>query len=338
MKLLGVVFGLLVFGSNFVRAADSASILFTGAETEKEVKMTTAVYRTEYRTEYYEDTCSREVSDGYEQVCHSVPHESCTGAPPTCRDVCHQGPNGEICRDVCSEGNQSCSTEYSESCSSEPRSHTEYYSCTRSHEVPYEVFDHNVEANVKLVFDKLPEGIEAKEKFNLGLSDSGAVALSVDTSKNLLILADKVVDANNNQGSTVVKFVRYNVSFLDLAKVKKSLMQLSNIKLDLTQLSFVGGSLDSSIDMKYVINLTKKKIFKNQKILAGEIAEKELVVSVNQGIKTLAVKFAQEKIELKKGKFKVEIITSASFGGKSPINASDLNLLGQKSELVLKLK
>lgn len=338
LKKLGVVFGLLVLGSNLAQAGDSEVISFTGSEDAKEVKLKTAVYRTEYRTEYYETTCSREVYDGTEQVCHDVPHESCTGAPPTCRDVCHQGPNGEICRDVCSEGNQSCSTDYTTSCSSEPRYHTETYSCTQSHEVPYDVFDHNVEANVKLVFDKVPEGIEALEKFNINLDNNGGVAFTIDTSKKLLIFSEKVVDAQNSQGNTLIKFVRYNISFLDLVKVKSSLMKLSNIKLDLKQLSFVGGSIDKAIDIKYVINLTKKKIFKDQNILSGEMAEKEFEVSVAIGIKTLAINFEKEKIQIKKGKFKVEVIQNANFGGKTPVNASDLNLLNQTAALILKIK
>lgn len=335
--------------SSFVHASSSGTIVYTGVEREKEVKLSTSVYRTEYHTEYYEDTCSREVYDGTEEVCHDVPHESCTGYGPACRDVCHTGPNGEICREVCSEGNRSCSTEYTQSCSQQARYHTETYSCTQSRTVSEEVFDHYVNATIKLEFGELPEGVTANEKFNIALDGNGYEIIKIDTSKNLLIFIqnsntiaeadeDEYEGEKSNKRDTVVRNATYKVSFLDLAKVRKSLMTLSNIKMDLNQISFVGGALDKDIEIKYVVNLEKKKIFKNDKILAGEITEKEMDVSIKDGIKTLAIKFSKEKIKVTKGRFKVDISTSASFAGKKPENVGDLNLIDQKVAMKLKVK
>lgn len=332
------ILGALFLVSSLVQASSSGTIEFNGADKEKEVKLSVTVYKTVYHTEYYEDTCSREVYDGTEEVCRSVPHQECTGAGPACRHVCHNGPNGQICRDVCSEGNRTCSTEYSQSCSQQARYRTEYYSCTRSRTVSEQVFDHYVDSTVKLVFGELPEGVTANEKFNIALDSDGDEGIKIDTSKNLLIFLEKTGNTSQYRSDTYYRNNVYKVTFLDLAKVKQNLMTLSNVKMDLNQLSFVGGSLDQEIEISYVVNLEKKKIFKNQKILAGEITEKEMAVSVVDGIKTLAIKFNKEKIKLTKGRFKAEIITSASFGGKKPANSADLNLLGQNVKLVLKVK
>jgi hypothetical protein len=131
---------LLVLVNAQVALGDEASsFVFTGSESFKEVRLDKDIYRTQYRTESYQDTCYTQVQDGYRTechteydrqchtgprtcstqyetrchqqppVCHTETQQQCRNAPPSCRSVCHQGPQGQICREVCSPGGTVCS-------------------------------------------------------------------------------------------------------------------------------------------------------------------------------------------------------------------------------------
>ena len=154
---------------------------------------------TEYRAEQQPDTCSRQVFSHYENVCHNIPQQHCSSEPRrTCRTVagacrtfqgqCRTHCNvvrgqrrcNRVCpppqrrcepsRQVCSTTNERvCRTTYRQECNQEARYRTEYYSCTRTVQIPYEVFDYNIEAKVDIAVTNLPQDREINEMLSVEL-------------------------------------------------------------------------------------------------------------------------------------------------------------------------
>jgi len=333
MKITFILMSLLFHTTSY--AAGSDAVTFDGSNTTFSTELDRDVYRTEYRTEYYEDTCSREVYDGSYQDCTEIPHESCTGAPPTCRYVCHQGPQGEICQDVCSDGNEHCTTTYQTSCTSRDRYRTEYYACTQSREVPYEVFDHYLKANVRVNFDVPPVGLDLKEKIIFSLNDSTLV-MNTETSKQVLLFADKE-ESSSIQGNTRVLNIDLKVSMKSLKDIEAGLMTLNNIKLSQDQISFESGAIDKDITFVHQIQIKRDRFLNHSEKFSASLKDNDFNISSNNGIKVYSYDLKARNVKLRKGKFKVSIVSQASFGGKVPLNSSDLPLLNQTKVSEIKI-
>ncbi|MFZ4714103.1 MAG: hypothetical protein ACOYL6_10340 [Bacteriovoracaceae bacterium] len=318
-------------------AGGSESITYNGSNSDYNLELDRSVYRTEYRTEYYEDTCSREVFDGTYESCTQVPHETCTGAPAVCRYVCHQGPDGEICKDVCSSGNEYCSTEYTQSCTTQNSYRTEYYSCTKSHEVPYQVFDHYFKAKVAIKFDIALADIKLNEVLNFSLSENNLLINASSTSKQVLLFA--VTEGKKSiQGDTETLESTVNISMKVIKNVEAGLVKLDNINLSQTKLSFESGSWLKYVAFTHDILIKRNMFLNHSEKFSGSLHDSDFIISESNGKKVYTYDFAAKGIKLRRGKFKVQVTSSAMLDGKTAINPYDLPLLNQTKVIELKVK
>lgn len=393
-KLLFLVYLCLI--SNFAIADETANFNFDGAEVFKELDLKKNVFVTLYRSEDVPDTCSREVFSHYENVCRQVERQSCHTVPRTChtayrqschagpqqchtenrrechtapsqcRNVCHNGPSGQICRNVCSPGGTTCHDEprrvcspggqvctsvphevctgggtactpyYETVCNNVARYRTETYACTRTIQIPYQELSHIVNAKVAINFRDLPQGATANENFTLAIVND-SVSLSVKASKKLLIYADKKetveVEGNNKNVTATI-----DLSFVDLTALSASLTGIDNIDLDQDKLTFTVGKSIAKVNFEHKIKIVQKRMLKKDIVkLDAVLTDKDFMISELNGLKLFTLDLAKLNIKLKDKKHKVEIISEAILLNKKPLNAQDVPNLKQLKEIDLKL-
>lgn len=123
--LLGLA---LVAGFNFqAMAADGYSLSLIGAQAEESFSLESPQMRKEYRTESVRNTCFRRVSDGIRTQCRIYPQERCY----------EDHMSRRICR-----------VEHVNRCDNIIAYRDEAYTCYENQTVAYDVFSHNVRANV----------------------------------------------------------------------------------------------------------------------------------------------------------------------------------------------
>ncbi len=196
MKAMAIV--ALLATTAYAAKTDVRVIELSNAKPEETVALRVDTYRTEYKSEFVQRTCSNQVCSGTVQECHteSTP-QSCYSVPSS--GSCHEDRSCEIINGqrectvstVCSGGGyeEVCSGGgYQEVCSSVPNCHLEYYDCSGYENVPYEVLDHKTEANVRVVMKDIAPGLTLKEKFNVNLVGDSVQVTTQLTKSNALIL------------------------------------------------------------------------------------------------------------------------------------------------------
>ena len=362
MKL--ILIGLLALSALSAFGAESETFTFDGSETFKEVVLDSKVYRTEYRTETHQSTCYRQEIAGYQtqchyetrqncsyvpQTCHVVTTNQCTNVPPVCRPVCHNGPQGQICRDVCSGGGTQCHPVTHQECHGGYNQCTPYqyqvcrdvpvyrqvaYACTQTTQVPYQVFDHSVEANVKINFANLPEGANANEKFTVEIQEDDVV-LSVLSSHNVLIYTDKVQNVSANGASKIID-ATIEVKFADLAGLRNTMTEINQVSISNNVLTFALGKA-SNLKFKTKLEIVQKKLFKNETLINRELAQFEVNPFNNNGQQFFAVDLAKLGLKVKSKKYKVSIEVQALIDSARPLNYQDLPILKLDKEIDIKL-
>ncbi|MFZ4713820.1 MAG: hypothetical protein ACOYL6_08925 [Bacteriovoracaceae bacterium] len=117
-----ILFSLITLGA---QAAAHQSFLVDGSQNLLNIDLGTDVYRTEYRTEEYEDTCYKNWNENRE-ICENVPRQSCQPGPQVCQNVpkqsCKDGP--QICENVpvqqCHYGPEVCQMVDKQQCHKAP--------------------------------------------------------------------------------------------------------------------------------------------------------------------------------------------------------------------------
>jgi|GEM_PF-3739857 len=150
------------------------------------LELSSSQYHTEYTYERIWTTCSRQVFDGYDQVCSIF--SALAGIEK--RRICERDNGRVVCHDDGSydggygnDGgdNGGSSGSYTPTCHSVSRYRTEYYSCEEVVRHPYSVFDFSTAAKAILNFPDM-KGAERKIAIDVDLSDSGYLQASA---KNL---------------------------------------------------------------------------------------------------------------------------------------------------------
>ena len=93
IALLGIAFSLFPSMNSF---AETTEADISGNNDAISIITSDDIYRTEYDTEYYEDTCSREVYDGTTTDC-STNYETRCEKVPEVGPVCHQEETSSSC-------------------------------------------------------------------------------------------------------------------------------------------------------------------------------------------------------------------------------------------------
>lgn len=354
----------LVFSAS-LWAKDAETFTFNGAENLKEILLQKDVYRTEYRTEQQQTTCTRQVLDGYRRECHyetrqncyyvprtcqNVPRQVCQSAPPVCRPVCHQGPQGQICRQVCSGGGTTCHTEYQQQCTGGynqctpyqyqvcadvPVYRTETYACTQTVQVPYQVLDHQVDAKATLHFANLPVDTQANEAFTVAIVNDDVV-LSVASSKKVLIYAQKLQEVVTNGGVRVIGTV-FNISFINLEDVKASMTSINQVQIQNNVLTFAIGKAITNFTLTTSLKIEQKKLGRNPILINRTLTNFEVQPSVVNGQQMFTIDLAKLGVDLDDKTYTVTINADAILRNERPVNYQDLPLLKLVKEVEIKL-
>lgn len=361
--MLALAFSANLFAQNQIQ--ESATFNFNGSETLKEILLAKDVYRTEYRTEQQQTTCTRQVLDGYRRECHyetrqncyyvprqcqTVPRQICTSAPPVCRPVCHQGPQGQICRQVCSGGGQTCHTEYQQQCTGGynqctpyqyqvcndvPVYRTETYACTQTVQVPYQVLDHHVDAKATINFAQLPAGTTANETFTVAIVNDDVVLTVPSSSKKVLIYAQKLQEVVVNGGVKVIGTI-FNVDFINLEDVKASMTSINQVSIKDNMLTFGLGKAITNFYLKNYLMIEEKKIGRNPILINRLLTNFEVQPYVVNGQQMFSVDLKKLGLDLD-GKYNVIIKAEAVLRDSRPLNHQDLPLLKLEKELEIKI-
>ena len=297
--------------------AQTQQITLDGNQSQLRAQLNGAVSRTEYRTEYRETTCTREVHDGYDQVCGWEPGET------VCRTVgggqsCGLTPSGRVCHDLPSH--EECHTEPSRHvCHNEPRYRTEYYTCTKSVSVPYQVKLYDVQNNVVVnVADStgLPAGLQ--EVLALSLSNEAVVLSSVRTTGKVLISATQSSQEISNNGQLKVIQTVVNVSMIDrLAAVGPFIGGISDITGDINTLQVTTGPITNLAAIQIELIAKKDRFLVSDKVVIQKILTVDDMELVNQGQRTLIkINFNKlggpDKLSGKTAKIELKISTNVA--------------------------
>lgn len=205
------------------------------------------IYRTEYETEYYEDTCSRQVYDGTTTSCTPNYENRCVKIPGVGVE-CHQ-------------------EETSSSCTSEPTYRTETYSCTNSRTVAVQVFDHTV--NAKILVSK---AASAKD-FDLSNCKLGVQSLS-DSNESYYALCEgalvraKVIKRSQVKvGRDVERTVQLELNFASVEGLSGVKNGLSGINYSKGVISFKTANLAAASNFALSMSITRNRFLLKDKVL-----------------------------------------------------------------------
>lgn len=334
-------FYVLLLGSAILcSTAGAKQLTIDGQQSNYRTQLVGAVTHTEYRTEYRETTCSREVPDGYREECRWVPGGT------SCHTVgggqsCGETPSGRQCFDLPSHEECDSSAGYND-CYSAPQYRTEYYTCTQSVQVPYTVKDYDVENDVVVNVQrnqKLPKGVsEVIDLVQSGISVSLSSVKS--TGKVLLIAIQKPQEVSH---SGLLKRIRtiIDIQLVDRAVAFGAFMSPITLAIQNKALVVTSGLVLDPAAIQYDLDLRRNKFLgSDEKIIQRALTQDEVSLSQN-GSQTVAIIDFQklgvlDRIDGKK--IKIDLRVKSNFDLDHVVNRQDIPAgIGETKELDTRL-
>lgn len=239
--LLGLA---LVAGFNFqAMAADGYSLSLVGAQAEESFSLESPQMRKEYRTESVPRTCFRRVSDGIRTQCRSYPQERCY----------EDHMSRRICR-----------VEHVNRCENVIAYRDEAYTCFENQTVAYDVFSHNVRANV-IVKVKGPASTANSCMVNFSLNGS--------TFNRNATCADYIVKAKetaeeSREGSTVVQNRTIELTLVDARVITAPIKGgVREMRLDGQTVVVTTGDLTKNPNFTLKLYTERKKLFGDETLI-----------------------------------------------------------------------
>lgn len=240
------------------------------------------LFSTQTHTEYtYEDvitTCSRQVQDGYETICHKDLIEK--------RRICQRINGRTICTDD-GTGN----TDYGDhddddttTCDDRPTYRTEYYSCMEVISHPYEVFDFKTEGKVTVEFYPWPSDLTPpKANVTVDLNSAGTLSAYAEAGPSPVFIYGRWRE-EVRAGSSTARNVSatLDVAFQNATKVLVPLQSnISDIVLNHEELSFVVavGSNVSDYELELKAKKVRWFILKDKEILKTTLHASQFRIS-----------------------------------------------------------
>lgn len=274
MKILTLVFMLFLAVNSFA-SSESKTFFFDGSQDSVQMSLRAEETHTEYRYEQRQTICYRQVLN-YDTVCHTNPQ-----GQTTCRTV--------------------------------PRYVTVAYSCIQTVQIPYEVKDYDVVANVNLQVKSI-QGLTYGETFKVKL-EGAALSLSGTGSKKFFLI-QKTNKVNTSVNGSV-KFIdaNYLVDLVEAAPVVRAL-DVSEVSLKESVLSFKTGSLEARTLVGFHLNVKKAPIFGSDTVLFDrELSSSEIQISAQGEASTADVNIQKLGVELGSGRFTLTAKTFFKYQG-----------------------
>lgn len=269
MKMLTAICMLVLSLSGFA-STETRNFFFDGTQDSVQMSLNAEETHTEYRYETRQTICYRQ--DVYYQT------------------VCSQGPNGQrICQTI-------------------PHYRTVSYPCMQTIQIPYEVKDFDVQAQVSLNVvnaSSLPAG----ENFKVTL-DEDRLSLSASGSKKFFILLKKQQVNTSIRGS--MKFIEaaYSAELVEAGAVVKAL-SMTNIGLKDTVLSFKMGPVEARELIGFKLTVKKSPILGSDTVLFDrELAASEIQLSAQGNASAADINIEKLGVELSSGRYN---LTASAF-------------------------
>lgn len=245
MKLLIIALALtqgLIFGAS-ASTLDGYTLPIISNDPEVNFTLNTVQTRTEYKNETVAKTCYRTEFDGYRNVCQYYP---------------------EV---VCREDHMSrriCTTQNVYRCHSEPVYRTVPYTCYETVRIPYEVFSHNVKANVNV---KKPTEIPAANACELSFTLEGQTLRANTACKELIVTAQKT-SSERREGNTLIQDHNYVLNTLNAADISAPVNGgIADMRLEGQNLVFRTGDLTRNPNFSLKLFVERRKFLKDDEVL-----------------------------------------------------------------------
>ena len=313
-SLFAIVLLCLSVGTVSASSGESSLFVIDGTQNATQVLLRGDKTHTEYYTEEYQTTCSREVYDGTRQVCRTV-------------------RTGHRCR----QGTNDCEPTYGEECSSEPSYRTEYYSCTQTRTMSREVYDYPTEAVVNVKVAQIPVGMSAKENVTIKLHGE-SMTLSAKGSKAFIIEITKHHVVKSIEGNVRRSVYDIELGLTPAAPVIAAL-SVKNMKVKQNAIDYDMGKVTPELKIAHRLRLAKRGFlggedtFFNQELPATVLKQTE---TANGSHFRVELKDVGQK--LADGKFGVELTAFYKATEHGVINASDFKSLESKFKVVYTIR
>jgi hypothetical protein len=294
MKILTLVF-MLFLALNSFASSETKTFFFDGSQDSVQMSLRAEETHTEYRYEQRQTIC-------YRQIVH---HET----------ICHTNPQGQT------------------SCRTVPRYVTVPYSCIQTVQIPYEVKDFDVIANVNLKVSTVV-GLTPGETFKVKL-DEDSISLSGTGSKKFFLI-QKMNNVNMRVNGSV-KFIdaNYSVDLVEAASVVKAL-EVSDVSLKDTILSFKTGSIEVRSLIGFHLNVKKAPVFGSDTVLFDrELSSSEIEISSQAEATTADVNIRKLGVELGSGRFTLTAKTFFKYQG-TILNVNQFDRIEASRTLIYK--
>lgn len=199
--------------------------------------------RTEYRSETVAKTCYRREFDGYRNVCQYYPEM-----------VCYED---RMSRRI-------CETQHVYRCHSEPQYRSVPYTCYETISVPYEVFSHNVKANINV---KKPVNFPSTENCELQFTLAGQSLRANATCASLIVMAKRLAN-EKREGSTLIQDHALDLTFLSATDISAPIQGgIADLRLEGQKLVFRTGDLSRNPNFHLKLFVERKKFLKDDEVL-----------------------------------------------------------------------
>lgn len=294
MKILTLVFMLMHAMSTFA-SSETKTFFFDGSQDSVQMSLNAVETHTEYRYEQRQTIC-------YRQVVH---YET----------ICHTNPQGQT------------------SCRTIPRYVTVPYSCIQTVQIPYEVKDFDVVANVNLAVNGLV-GTTSGETFKVKL-DGDSVSLSAIGSKKFFLI-QKMNKVNTTvNGSVKIIDANYTVELVPAAPVVKAL-EVTDVSLKDSLLSFKTGTIELRNLIGFHLNVKKAPILGSDTVLFDrELSSSEIEISSQSEASTADVNIQKLGVELGSGRFTLTAKTFFKYQG-TILNVNQFDRIEASKTLIYK--
>lgn len=296
MKLLSAII-MLVLSLGAFASRDIQQFTFDGSQTSTTLSLRADKTHIEYRYEQRHEICYRRVVH-YSTVCQNTPQGR----------VCHQVPHY---RDI-------------------------PYSCVRTVQIPYEVFDYHVEANVSLNISALPE-VRHNETFKATLDGDRLTLTATSSGARYFVMLDKQNVTSRMNGSVKLIDASYNVSFIESAPVTKAL-SLTNISLKDKVLTFTMGPVEARELIGFQLQVKKAPVLGSDTVLFDrELAANEMQLSAQGEGSVVDVNINDLGIKLSSGRYTLTAKAFFKHAG-TLLNASQFESTEASRTLVYKIR
>jgi hypothetical protein len=295
MKLFASLL-VLLFAMSAFASSETRTFFYDGSISATQLNLNAEQTHTEYRYEQRQTICHR--------------------TETVYRTICTNGPQGRICRTV-------------------PQRRTVSYPCIRTVQIPYEVKDYDVVANVNLSV-VAPANAQARETLKVTLNGD-RLSLSASGSKKYLIVLKN--QKFNTRVSGSVKFVdaTYNVELVESAPVLNAL-SLNNMSVKNSVLNYTVGELAAPHYIGHKLRVEKAPILGSDTVLFNSDLRSDEINLKAQGRTTLAsVDLDRLGVEFSSGR---HTITSTIFFKYADqlLNASQFDKTEASKTLVFKTR